>query len=101
MRNELRMRNIIVPEESQSAELRLLLSECLLTENTYKILCKVLAANSLDEAMVRLEKAIPCLLHLENRSSEAIISRLVHRGWELREDSAAAIYNNIFLQTSE
>jgi len=67
----------------------------LLTENTYTILCKVLAANSLDEAMVRLDKAIPCLLHLENRSSEAIISRLVHRGWELREDSPAGIQQYI------
>ena len=55
-------------------------------ENTYIILCKVLAENSLDEAMVTLDKAIPCLLHLENRSSETIISRLVYRGWKLRED---------------
>jgi hypothetical protein len=89
MENELRMRNI-VPDGTQAAELRIQLSEILLTENSYNILCKVLAANSLDEAMVKLEKAIPCLLHLENRSSEAIISRLVHRGWELREDSPEA-----------
>jgi hypothetical protein len=90
MENELRMRNI-VPDGTRSAELRIQLSEILLTENSYNILCKVLAANSLEEAMVKLEKAIPCLLHLENRSSEAIISRLVHRGWELREDSPEAI----------
>jgi len=89
MENELRMRNI-VPDGTQAAQLRIQLSEILLTENSYNILCKVLAANSLDEAMVKLEKAIPCLLHLENRSSEAIISRLVHRGWELREDSPEA-----------
>jgi len=75
----------------QAAELRIQLSEILLTENGYNILSKVLAATSLEEAMVKLEKAIPCLLHLENRSSEAIISRLVHRGWELREDSPEAI----------
>jgi hypothetical protein len=95
MRNELRMRNIVVPEESRAADLRILLTEHLLTENTFNILSKVLAANSLDEAMVRLDKAIPCLLHLENRSSETIISRLVHRGWELREDSAAGIQQYI------
>jgi hypothetical protein len=90
MENELRLRNI-VPDGVRSAELRIQLSEILLTENTYHILSKVLAATSLEEAMIKLEKAIPCLLHLENRSSEAIINRLIHRGWELREDSADAI----------
>jgi len=91
MENEFSMRNIVVPDGTRSPELKLQLMEILLLENTYSIMCKVLAAKSLDEAMVKLEKAIPCLLHLENRSSEAIISRLVHKGWELREDSPQAI----------
>jgi hypothetical protein len=90
MLNEYSMRNI-VPDSTISAELRIQLTEILLIENTYSVLCKVLAANSLEEAMIKLEKAIPCLLHLENRCSEAIISRLVHRGWELREESSEAI----------
>jgi hypothetical protein len=62
---------------TRSAELKIQLSEILLTENAYHILSKLLAATSLEEAMVKLEKAIPCLLHLENRSSDAIISHLV------------------------
>ena len=89
--NEFRMRNIVVPDGTRSPELIILLTEILLTENTYTIMCKVLAAKSLEEAMIKLEKAIPCLLHLENRSSEAIINRLIHKGWELREDSPQAI----------
>jgi hypothetical protein len=32
-----------------------------------------------------LEKALPCLFYLENRSSEAIIYHILHRGMELRE----------------
>jgi hypothetical protein len=90
LENEFRMRNI-VPDGTRSPELKIQLMEILLIENTYSILCKVLASKSLEEAMVKLEKAIPCLLHLENRSSEAIINRLIHRGWELREDSPDAI----------
>jgi hypothetical protein len=91
MENEFTMRNIVVPDGTRSPELVLQLMEILLLENTYSIMCKVLAAKSLEEAMIKLEKAIPCLLHLENRSSEAIINRLVHKGWELREDSPQAI----------
>ena len=76
------MRNIVVPDGTRSPELIIIqLTEILLTKNTYTIMCKVLAAKSLEEAMIKLEKVIPCLLHLENRSSEAIINRLIHKGW--------------------
>ena len=69
--NEFRVRNIVVPDGTRSPERIIQLTEILLTENTYTIMCKVLTAKSLEEAMIKLEKAIPCLLHLENRSSEA------------------------------
>ena len=35
--------------------------------------------------MIRLEQALPCLLHLENRTSEAIIAHLLRAGYNLRE----------------
>jgi hypothetical protein len=98
MENELRMRNI-QPESTRSPELRLQLHEILLVENSFNMLSKILAANSLEEAMVRLEKALPCLLHLENRTSEALIGRLVHRGWQLCEGCNRAI--DIFVGAME
>ena len=55
--NEFRMRNIVVPDGTRSPELIIQLTEILLIENTYTIMCKVLAAKSLEEAMIKLEKA--------------------------------------------
>ena len=40
--------------------------------------------------MILIEKALPCLLHLENRSSEAMIGRLLRRGFDLREGDKEA-----------
>jgi len=51
------MRNIVVPDGTRSPELIIQLTEILLIENTYTIMCKVLAAKSLEEAMIKLEKA--------------------------------------------
>jgi hypothetical protein len=46
------------------------LNELLLIEERRKLVSEVLAANTLEEAMVHFEKAVPCLLHVENRGSE-------------------------------
>jgi len=46
--------------------LRMNLLELLLIEERYKLVMEVLVANTLDEAMVHFEKAVPCLLHVEN-----------------------------------
>ncbi len=84
LETELSIRNT-VEAGCSTAELRIQLHEILLVEASYIVLQKVLAANNLDDAMVLLEKALPCLLHLENRSSEAMIYHLLHRGMELQE----------------
>ncbi len=44
---------------------------------------KILSANNLNNAMIKLEKALPCLLHLENRSSAVMIWHLLRGGLEL------------------
>jgi hypothetical protein len=43
-------------------------------EERYMLLKEMLSETSLADAMVKLEKAIPCLLHLENRISECLIT---------------------------
>jgi uncharacterized protein CbrC (UPF0167 family) len=67
------------------AELKLQLHEVLMIEKKYELLTHILAASNLDEAMIRLEQALPCLLHLENRTSETLIEHLLRRGLSLRE----------------
>ena len=47
-----------------------------LFEETYRLLNDVLQSKSLDDAMVQLQQALPCLLHLENQTSED--SQAVH-----------------------
>ncbi len=63
-----------------SAKMRVQLYEILLVEKSYELVNEVLNGNSLSNVMIKLEKALPCLLHLENRSSEAIISNLLLHG---------------------
>lgn len=43
--------------------------------------------NSLDDSMVALEKAVPCLLHLENRGSEGVIGFVFLLGLSIREEN--------------
>lgn len=89
LENELRLRGI-PPASRRGAELCLQLHEILLAEQAYSLLKKVVECNNLDEAMILIEKALPCLLHLENRTSEAMIGRLFRRGFELREGDKEA-----------
>jgi hypothetical protein len=44
---------------------------------------EVVACNNLDDAMIIIEKAIPCLLHLENGTSEPMIFHLIQNGLQL------------------
>jgi hypothetical protein len=88
--SEIRLRGIARPEEHSTTELRLMLYEALLVENSFVLLDCVLKAKNLDEAMIRLEQALPCLLHLQNRTAEAIIEHLLRRAFLLREGDAAA-----------
>jgi hypothetical protein len=44
---------------------------------------EIVSCNNLDDAMIIIEKAIPCLLHLENRTSEAMIFHLIWNGLQL------------------
>jgi hypothetical protein len=54
----------------------LLLHEVLIMEACYSLLKGLCEAKTKEEAMILLEKAVPCLLHLENRVSECIIQML-------------------------
>jgi hypothetical protein len=85
---------------TNSADLLLFLEEILLAEERYKIITGVLNAKTKEEAMIRLEKAAPCLLHLENRPSEAIIHRIFLYGLEQREGNAHAT-EQMILQVEE
>jgi hypothetical protein len=84
LKKELRLRGMTVLSE-QPADLRLQLKELLITEERYKIIKPITEEANLERAMIKLEKAIPCLLHLENRSSEALLTHLLHRGLSIRE----------------
>jgi hypothetical protein len=53
-----------------------------LSEQAFKLANEVLGSNNLEQAMVKLDKTIPCLLHLENRSSEALIAHFFHL-WQI------------------
>ncbi len=73
---ELSIRNVV--EAGCSTEERWIqLHETLLVEVSCIVLKKVSAANNIHDAMVLLEKALPCLLHLENRSFKAMICHLM------------------------
>jgi hypothetical protein len=75
IREEIRLRGIsnvnLTPPEQ-----RLLLHEVLITEHRYSLLKGLCESKTKEEAMILLEKAVPCLLHLENRVSECIIQML-------------------------
>lgn len=70
--------------------MRLQLKELLITEYCYKVLRSVTEEQNLDRAMIKLEKAIPCLLHLENRISEAMLMHLLRKGLSIREGNRQA-----------
>ena len=81
--NELKIRNrpVLPNIEANRVELK----EYLILEQRYKLLVEVTSESNLEDAMVKLEKAIPCLLHLENRISDAMITFLLRRGIKLLE----------------
>jgi hypothetical protein len=76
-------------------ELRIHLHEVLLVEKAYQLLCDVINASNFDEAMIRLEQALPCLLHLENRVSETIIEHLIRVGMQLCDGNPTSTRNLI------
>jgi hypothetical protein len=57
----------------------------LLTEERYRLVIGILEGKTKEEAMVQLEKAVPCILHLENRVSETIIHQLLQKGLFFRD----------------
>jgi hypothetical protein len=85
---ELRMRDINV-ENLSGPERRLLLHEVLIMEQRYSIIKGVVEAKH-EDRMILIEKAIPCLLHLENRISEAIIRLILLRALQFFEDDMHA-----------
>jgi hypothetical protein len=72
---------------SSTQQLRITLAEILLVEESFQLVSEVAKAKKIDEAMIRLEQSLPCLLHLENRSSETLTEHLLCRGIGLPEDN--------------
>ena len=85
MEKELRIRNKPVYHHMEAN--RIELKELLLVEHRYKFLLEILQETSLEAAMIKLQKAIPCLLHMENRISDAMVTHLLRRGIKLREEN--------------
>jgi hypothetical protein len=56
-------------------------------EHRYKFLLEVLQETSLESAMIKLQKANPCLLHMENKISDTMITHLLRRGIKLCEEN--------------
>jgi hypothetical protein len=57
----------------------------MLVEERWRLVFGVLEAKTKEQAMVRLEIAVPCILHLKNRVSKAIIHRLLQKGLFYRD----------------
>jgi hypothetical protein len=81
LENKLQLRNKPILEQVEAN--RIELKELLLIEQQFLLLSNVLSETSLEVAMIKLEKAIPCLLHLENRISDAMITFLFQWGIQL------------------
>jgi hypothetical protein len=85
IREEIRLRgisnaNLATPEQ------RLLLYEVLIMEHRYSLLKGLCELKAKEEAMILLEKAVPCLLQLENRVSECIIQMVFLEALSYIED---------------
>jgi hypothetical protein len=92
---EAKLRNLAHLVRLPTNELRIHLHEVLLMEKAYQLLCDVINASNFDEAMIRLEQALPCLLHLENRVSETIIEHLIRVGMQLCDGNPTSTRNLI------
>ncbi len=87
MDKEARLRGLNDYLNLSMAEIKINLHELLLVEKRYHLILSILDCSNLDEAMIRLEQALPCLLHLENRPSETIIEWVLRFGLALCEGS--------------
>jgi hypothetical protein len=92
---ELQLRGVVVARNCHMEELRSQLSEYLMIEMRYKLLKEVLEKASIEEAMIKLEKALPCLLHLENRISDHILTLLLRVSLNILEGDKGASENFI------
>ncbi len=99
IQEELRLRGI--PFDALSPhERRLMLHELLISEWRYSLLKGVLEAKTKEDAMILLEKAVPCILHLENRVSECLICMLLLKALSYLEDDNHAL-NHYILQVEK
>ncbi len=67
----------------------------LLIEQKYGVLTGNSEAKTKEEAMIILEKAVACILHLENRISECILQMLLIKALSYVEDDQLATLNYI------
>jgi hypothetical protein len=75
-------------------EQQLFLHEILIAEYRCSLLKGLCEAKTRGEAMILLEKAVPCLLHPENRVSECIIQMLFLKAFSyVEEDNHVQLWN--------
>ena len=58
----------------------------MLVENIYELVNEVFVVYNDEQAIIWLEQALPCLLHLENWMSETIIKHLLRQGMSIHQD---------------
>jgi hypothetical protein len=86
LEKEYKLRGIGFDTQDDSSTLKNNLREILLVEKSYELVNEVLAECNDEQAMIWLEQALPCLLHLENRTSKTIIEHLLHQGMNICQD---------------
>jgi hypothetical protein len=79
LEKEYKLRGIGFNTQDDSSTLKNNLREILLVKKSYELVNEVLAECNDEQAMIRLEQALPCLFHLENRMSETIIEHLLRQ----------------------
>jgi len=84
--NEFKLRDIVFDEHDSLDVLKNTIREVLLVEKSFQFSNEVLSETDDARAMIRLEQALPCLLHLENRPAETIIEFVIRRGFLLRHE---------------
>jgi hypothetical protein len=77
LETEMKLRNIPFNRAQTTQELQIIVSEILLIEKSFDLVRDIVLAVNFNDAMIHLEQALPCLLHLENQSLETIIENLL------------------------
>jgi hypothetical protein len=91
--SEFRLKGIAFDNNAAMDVLKNEIHEFVLVEKSFELLSDVLSEVNNDAAMIPLEQALSCLLHLENRTLETIIEHRLHRGMNIQQDCTAEQQN--------